>query len=82
MTTKLCQCGSGRPRRPLLDAAGARVCYACDRCEALKTSCYTSVAWQLGPPLPQVGGEAPGATGRDYCRDFLADRHGDYAELM
>lgn len=90
MATKLCQCGSRQPRRALRDAATNLVCYACDRCEAYKRAF-------LGPVVvdtPAVAGEVlPDAwhdirtdqglvTGHDYCASFLADRPGDYAELM
>lgn len=90
MTTKICQCGSNQPRRALRDAATNLVCYACDRCEAYKRAF-------LGPVVvdqPGSGGEAPleiladthypppPVTGRDYCADFLADRPGNYSELM
>ena len=36
----LCSCDSGLPRRAIYDARGIFVTYACEKCEADKTSGY------------------------------------------
>ena len=36
MRERTCPCGSGLPRRDLLDAAGIFCTFVCDRCEARK----------------------------------------------
>ena len=37
---KTCNCGSGLPRRELLDARGIFCTFVCDRCEARKRTSY------------------------------------------
>ena len=36
----LCNCGSGQQKRPVYDARGIFVTYACDECEVRKLSSY------------------------------------------
>ena len=38
--SKPCNCGSGRDRHALVDAAGVFVTYVCDKCEAEKRKRY------------------------------------------
>jgi hypothetical protein len=35
-----CSCGSGKPRRDLIDARGIFCCFVCDRCEKEKRSAF------------------------------------------
>lgn len=39
---RLCNCGSGEPRRALYDARGIFVAYVCDDCETLVRGRYRS----------------------------------------
>jgi hypothetical protein len=56
--TRLCYCGSGKPRRDLVDARGIFCAYVCDACEAEKRKGYrpeifTDANYEASEPIEE-----------------------------
>jgi hypothetical protein len=56
--TKLCPCGSGLPRRELVDAAGIFCTFVCDKCEAEKRAKFRPQIFDAGTDYAASGEEA------------------------
>jgi hypothetical protein len=52
-----CGCGSGEPRRELVDAAGIFCCFVCDECEQDKRKRYNPAIFREGTVYARTGEE-------------------------
>ena len=57
MSTKLCPCGSGLPRRDLKDAAGIFCTFVCDKCYRQKRASFRPAIFKLGTDYSRTGNE-------------------------
>lgn len=54
---KTCPCGSGEPRRELIDAAGIFCTFVCDKCEQEKRKRFNRRIFEPGTPYAITGDE-------------------------
>jgi hypothetical protein len=57
MALRNCNCGSGMPQRPLLDAAGIFCTFVCDQCEEKKRKHYRPIIFDPQSRYAQTGEE-------------------------
>jgi len=57
MMTKPCPCGSGHPRRELVDAAGIFCAFVCDACEGAKRAGFNPRIFDGGSRYAATGAE-------------------------
>lgn len=55
---KPCNCGSGKPRYELRDAAGIFCCFYCDKCEAQKRAQFNPAIFDSRSAYAVTGEEA------------------------
>jgi hypothetical protein len=54
---KTCTCGSGNPRRDLVDAAGIFCTFVCDACEDRKRDTFNPTIFEGGSAYAATGDE-------------------------
>ena len=69
-----CTCGSGKYRRPIIDAAGIFCTYACEDCREEKKKRYNPAIFN-NPHYAATGNEED--IYADYDDDFDKDDHGE-----
>lgn len=57
MALRNCNCGSGLPRRPLLDAAKIFCCFICDKCEEKKKREFRHLIFDKSSRYAKTGKE-------------------------
>jgi hypothetical protein len=57
MALRNCNCGSGKPRRPLFDAAKIFCCFVCDQCEEKKKREFKGIIFDPKTKYAKTGKE-------------------------